>query len=266
MASEASDPVATVQAARRDPERVVVEGLHALKHALRFGARVETVLAEEGLDLAAASAEVAPDLPERLPVPVEAVRAGRFAAAVPRRPPVPVAAVALRPEVDPRDVLAHPAPSRVVLLEEPVHLGNLGAAVRVAAAAGAAGVVTVGRADPWHPAAVRGAAGLQFAVPTVRVPALPTLQRPVVAIHPGGEPGLPAVPARSVLAFGTERRGLSSQLLGRADRSVAIPMRRGVSSLNLATAVAVALYALPTARAGGRTYDGGEHPRDEDPP
>nr|MBA3583830.1 rRNA methyltransferase [Gemmatimonadota bacterium] len=44
------------------------------------------------------------------------------------------------------------------------------------------------------------------------------------------------------LAFGSERRGLSGAILDRADLVVGIPMREGVSSLNLVTAVAVALY------------------------
>ena len=46
-----------------------------------------------------------------------------------------------------------------------------------------------------------------------------------------------------MLAFGSERHGLDAALLERADARVGIPMRPGVSSLNLATAVAVALYA-----------------------
>ena len=52
------------------------------------------------------------------------------------------------------------------------------------------------------------------------------------------------VPARAVLAFGTERHGLSGELLERADGRIAIPMREGVSSLNLATSVAIALFAM----------------------
>jgi TrmH family RNA methyltransferase len=47
-----------------------------------------------------------------------------------------------------------------------------------------------------------------------------------------------------VLAFGTEREGLSDALKARADAVVALPMRPGVSSLNLATSVSAALYAL----------------------
>ena len=46
-----------------------------------------------------------------------------------------------------------------------------------------------------------------------------------------------------MLAFGAERGGLSSQLMPLAGRRVSIPMFAGVSSLNLATAVAVVLYS-----------------------
>ena len=50
-----------------------------------------------------------------------------------------------------------------------------------------------------------------------------------------------------MLAFGTERHGISAELLERADARVAIPMRAGVSSLNLATSVAVTLFAMRLA-------------------
>jgi TrmH family RNA methyltransferase len=132
----------------------------------------------------------------------------------------------------------------VVLLERPAYLGNLGAVVRVAAAAGAAAVLTTGPQDPWHPAVIRGAAGLHFALPVARVDEVPARHnRPLVALHPDGEPLRPGVlPDRAILAFGSERCGLSSEMLGAADRRIAIPMREGVSSLNLASAVAVILY------------------------
>ena len=51
------------------------------------------------------------------------------------------------------------------------------------------------------------------------------------------------LPPRAILAFGTERYGLSDELLDRADLRLAIPMRPGVSSLNLATAVAAVLFS-----------------------
>jgi TrmH family RNA methyltransferase len=140
-------------------------------------------------------------------------------------------------------------PGHVVLLENPAHLGNLGAVVRVAAAAGAAGVMTTGHNDPWHADALRGSAGLHFALPVHRIPGPPaTPGRQLIALDPEGDPLDPAaMPTTAILAFGTERHGLSDALLARADRRIALPMAPGVSSMNLATAVAATLYALKFA-------------------
>jgi RNA methyltransferase, TrmH family len=289
-----------VRATRSDPRLVLLEGVHALKHAVRFGADIELVLSPDATELGRLLGELAPDVV--LPVTVLEVPATVWRAATGRDLPSPALAVARRPDAPaPSDVPApsdapgpsdYPGPSdapgpsdvpdasaapmsataagaaelmldagtgRVVVLEQPRHLGNLGAVVRVAAAAGAAGVLVVGDADPWHPTAVRAAAGLQFALPVARSATLPETGRPVVAVAPDepivdgagtGDRGpgvrrLPPgrVPADAVLLFGTERGGLSPDLRGRAEATVGIPMRAGVSSLNLATAVAVLLYA-----------------------
>jgi TrmH family RNA methyltransferase len=72
-----------------------------------------------------------------------------------------------------------------------------------------------------------------------------TGDRPLLALDPDGEPLDPAgVPDRAVLAFGTERQGLTDALLAQADARVALPMAPGVSSMNLATAVAATLFVL----------------------
>jgi TrmH family RNA methyltransferase len=77
-------------------------------------------------------------------------------------------------------------------------------------------------------------------------------RRPLLALDPSGEPLQPReLPARAVLAFGTERYGLSEELLARADARVSIPMRAGVSSLNLATSVAAVLFAWRLAGEPG---------------
>ncbi|MCI0903373.1 MAG: rRNA methyltransferase, partial [Chloroflexi bacterium] len=85
--------------------------------------------------------------------------------------------------------------------------------------------------------------GLQFALPVTQIEALPDCSRPLVAVDLGGGP-LPdfKIPDRALLAFGTERQGLSQELLDAADHRVSIPMENGVSSLNLAVSVAVVLY------------------------
>ena len=137
----------------------------------------------------------------------------------------------------------------IVLLESPTHSGNIGAVVRVAAGAGAAAVVTTGPVDPWNPGALRGSAGLHYALPVLRTPTGEFADRIVVAIDPAGDDLVPGgIPDNAVLAFGSERSGLSPGLLSAAHRSIRIPMQPGVSSLNLATAVAVVLYAWRLAR------------------
>jgi TrmH family RNA methyltransferase len=232
----------------------VLEGFHALKHALRFGAELLEAVAADPAQVRELSAELAPDIGEELAARTEPVAAELLAELVPQAPRTGVVAIARRPQADLEAVLADPRPAPLVLLEDPRTMGNMGACVRVAAAADAAGVLTTGPNDPWHPDALRGAAGLHFALPVAQVAPLSRIaterchpplgeRRPLIAIDPEGEPLHAAqLPPRAILAFGTERYGLSEELLGRADARLAIPMRAGVSSLNLATAVAAVLF------------------------
>jgi RNA methyltransferase, TrmH family len=232
------------RAARRDPHLAVLEGFHALKHALRFGAEVEEAVAADPEQLGELAAQLAPDLGGSLAERTAAVAPELVAELVPQAPRTGVVAIARRPHVDLMTVLAERREAPLVLLEDPRTMGNMGACVRVAAAADAAGVLTTGPNDPWHPDALRGAAGLHFALPVTGIEELPTSDRPLVAIDPGGEDLRPAeLPPRAILAFGTERYGLSTALLDRADARLGIPMRAAVSSLNLATAVAAVLFA-----------------------
>jgi tRNA G18 (ribose-2'-O)-methylase SpoU len=233
--------------ARRDPALAVLEGLHPLKHALRFGANVLEVLTRDASELERLLALLAPELSARVRALAREIDPAVFDQLAPLAPSTGVIALAERPAVDPAAVLADLRPAPVVLLEDPRDLGNLGACVRVAAAADVAGVLSTGSHDPWHPDALRGAAGLHFAVPVARLARLEQLHeldRPLLALDPDGEPLEPSeLPARAVLAFGTERHGLSRELIASAHECVSIPMRPGVSSLNLATSVAAVLFA-----------------------
>jgi TrmH family RNA methyltransferase len=234
--------------ARRDPELTVVEGFHALKHALRFEAELVEAVAVDPAALERLCEELAPDLAGQLDGLVREVDAEQLAGMVPMVPHTGVVAIARRPPFDLVATLADPRPAPVVLLEQPKNMGNIGACIRVSAAAGAAAVLTTGENDPWFPDALRGAAGLHFALPVASIDKLPASERPLLAIDPEGEDLHPdRLPPRAVLAFGTERHGISDELLERADARIAIPMREGVSSLNLATSVAVTLYAARLA-------------------
>ena len=227
------------RSARGNPSLVVLEGFHPLKHAIRFGAELIEVVCLNIEELVSLGAKYAPDIAFNEHVR-EAPR-DVFQELAPVRPPTGVIALAKRPTVSLTEVLNNPAPSPVVLLENPRNLLNIGAAIRVSAAAGAAGVLTTGAQDPWHPAAVIAGVGLQYALPVKKIETLPSCDRPLVVVDPQGEP-LRQVPARAILAFGAEREGLSRELMDSADHCVSIPMLAGVSSLNVATAVAVALY------------------------
>ncbi|HUP00059.1 MAG TPA: TrmH family RNA methyltransferase [Gemmatimonadota bacterium] len=230
--------------ARRDPSLAVLEGFHPLKHALRFEAEVLEAATPDPDRLSRLAQTLAPDIAGRLAGACTVVDRKEFGRLAPVSPPTGVIALARRPTVSVPDLLQRYNPNPIVVLENPARLGNLGAAVRVSAAGRAMAVIAIGGHDPWHPEALRGGAGLQFALPVARVDALPACDRPLVALDPAGEPlrsGM--IPPGAFLAFGSERRGLSPGLMARADIRLRIPMREGVSSLNLASAVAIALYA-----------------------
>jgi tRNA G18 (ribose-2'-O)-methylase SpoU len=165
---------------------------------------------------------------------------------------------------------------RIVVLEDIVDHTNVGAIFRCVAALGFDAVVLAPRcADPLYRRSVRVSMGAVFAVPYARMDdwrdgladlraagfrllAL-TLAPDAVPIGdlargaagpgaPGADGGVPP-DARLALLLGAEGDGLSSRWADQADLSVRIPMRRGVDSLNVAAAAAIACYLL-AGRAG----------------
>lgn len=211
------------------PYDVRLEGFHAVKHALRFApALVGEVTVQDVGRVRALAAQLAPDVLAPLLARAVVGPVGHHTG---------VAALARRPEPDRAVLRARTGP--LVLLDRPRHPGNVGAVIRVCAAASAAGVVVTGELDPWGPAVLRGSAGLHYALPVLRAdPA--DVAGPLVVLDAGGENA--AVPPGAVLVVGSERDGVGSALRARADLVLALPMRPGVSSLNLATAVAAVLY------------------------
>ena len=209
---------------------VQLEGFHAVKHALRFApALVRSVTVRDPAQAAALADQLAPDIRDALVALAAVGYVGH---------PTGVEGVADRPAED-RDVLVRRS-APLLLLDDPRHPGNAGAAIRVAAAAGACGVALTGGLDPWHPAVVRGSAGLHYALPVLQV-APGDVTGPLLVLDADGD-DLRRVPDDAVLVVGSERAGVGAELRGRADAVVRLPMREGVSSLNLATAAAAALY------------------------
>nr|WP_221244115.1 RNA methyltransferase [Cryobacterium roopkundense] len=146
---------------------------------------------------------------------------------------------------------------RIVILEDIVDHTNVGAIFRSVAGLGADAVLITPRcADPLYRRSVRVSMGTVLQVPWTR---LPEWHEAAPLLHAAGF-HLAALalsdeavsldrfavdpPERVALVLGAEGDGLSTHALAAADTVVTIPMLHGVDSLNVASASAVALYAL----------------------
>lgn len=170
--------------------------------------------------------------------------------------------------LDPAELLA--GSRRVVVLEDLGDHTNVGAIFRSVAALGADGVLlSAACADPLYRRAVRVSMGAVLQVPWARLPhwrdAGPLIrdsgfELAAFALSDDAEDLADFVqtpPERLALMFGTEGEGLTRRALASATRCVTIPMEHGVDSLNVATAAAVALWAVRTAdRSSSRHVQG----------
>jgi tRNA G18 (ribose-2'-O)-methylase SpoU len=164
---------------------VLLDGFHALKHAVRFGAEVPVAVTTDRRAALALAEELAPDVQDRLDTLLTEVPEETYRSLVPRPHPTAVAALAVRPSrQDNLRTLELPRSAPVVVLDQPRNLGNAGAVVRLAAGFGATGVVTTGTLDPWHPTVVRGGAGLHFATAVERLDVAGLPPGPVFALDP----------------------------------------------------------------------------------
>jgi tRNA G18 (ribose-2'-O)-methylase SpoU len=150
--------------------------------------------------------------------------------------------------------------TRIVVLEDIVDHTNVGAIFRSVAGLGAGAVLITPRcADPLYRRSVRVSMGTVLQVPWTRLPEWPegaTVLKDLgftlaaLALSPDAvdlQDFAASAPEKVALILGTEGDGLSRAALAAADTTVTIPMMHGVDSLNVASASAVALYAL-TAR------------------
>ncbi|HVX08702.1 RNA methyltransferase [Humibacter sp.] len=169
-----------------------------------------------------------------------------------------------RPALPPlEEVLA--GARRVVVLEDIVDHTNVGAAFRAVAGLGADAVLVSPRcADPLYRRSVRVSMGTVLQVPWTRIgewqDAAPRLRDAgfhlaALALADGAvalEEFAADPPPRVAIVMGAEGDGLSRRALASADTIVTIPMSHSVDSLNVASAAAVALYALraPAVAAG----------------
>jgi len=149
-------------------------------------------------------------------------------------------------------------PLRLVVLEGVGNADNIGGIFRNAAAFGAVMVVLGPRCcDPLYRKAIRVSMGAALLVPFVHAgerwpEVLGELREagfPILALTPGTggvdlEVAAAAAPPRVALLAGSEGEGLTTAAIGASDLLVRIPMAPGADSLNVATAVGIALHRL----------------------
>ncbi|GIH05747.1 rRNA methyltransferase [Rhizocola hellebori] len=239
-------------------EQAFLDGFHPLKHALRFEADLRLMITDDKRGVLALAAKLAPDIAGSLDRDLVELPAREFVQLVPRPHVTRVASLARRPaRAQLREALYHqPRLTPTIVLENPRNLGNVGAVVRLAAGFAATGVMTTGTIDPWHPQVIRGSAGLHFATAVVATSVTDLPEGPLFALDPDGDDIRSLTfPGNGLLAFGSERQGISPELRQRADRLVAIPMRARVSSYNLATSVAMTLFHWASGGHDGSHMD-----------
>ena len=142
---------------------------------------------------------------------------------------------------------------RVAVIDSVVNSENTGAIFRAAAALGMDAVLlTRTCCDPLNRRACRVSMGTVFQVPWTWLDSYDELRRcgyKTVALALTdrsvgiGDPVL-REPERLAIIMGTEGDGLSDEVLRSCDYVAKIPMQRGVDSLNVAAAAAVAFYQL----------------------
>jgi TrmH family RNA methyltransferase len=147
------------------------------------------------------------------------------------------------------------AGATILVLDGVQDPGNVGTMWRTALGLGASGLVALkGTADLTNPKVIRGAMGASFRLPAVTAApdefvAWARLQRVQVWVADAGNaedrhPTRPAERPAIALVVGNEGAGVGPALAAAADRRIAIPLARGVESLNVAVAAGILLYEV----------------------
>ncbi len=162
-----------------------------------------------------------------------------------------IAAVAIRPT--PLEALTPARHPWVVAITAPQNPGNIGTVLRTMDAVGANALVLLeGGAAPYHPAAVRASMGALFWLPIVQSgweAFLAWAQQHGYHLYGSSARGTAAYTEvgytkPAVLLLGSERHGLSPAQREACETVVTLPMEGHGTSLNLAIAAGVLLYAM----------------------
>lgn len=245
-------------------EFAVVEGLHAIKHALRFGATPQFILIENTEELNSLIQKLCPDIKLKLESFQDTIKevGSDFQKITNSKIRTGIIGLFKKPASSIQDYKAELKlkpkndSNSAVLIDNPKDLNNLGAIVRICAAAGIQTLITIGELNIWNSRAIRAGAGLQFALSCINLKEseIINLKAPLICFDERGQElnlslkseiqKMNKEESGIVYVFGSERDGISAELKKSATKIVRLPMQDGVSSLNLATSVSATLYTL----------------------
>ena len=238
--------------ARQEGQAYLAEGIHLVGAAVEAGADLEAVFyAPDRLD-----SRYAGQLIEQIAsqgVPCHPTSGDVFASLADKENPQGILAVVRQPRIGLHDL----SPANFawgVALVSPQDPGNLGAILRTIDAVGASGMLLLeGGVDAYHPTAVRASMGAIFRHPVVTASFVDFVRWS--GEHGYHVYGTSAHAARDyrqekpylrplILLLGSEREGLSPEQSAICEAMLRLPMHGRVTSLNLAVAAGVTLYAM----------------------
>ncbi len=237
----------TQRKARAERQAFVAEGIHHVGAAVEAGAALEGIFYAPDLLASPFARQLVADLAER--VPCHPVSAPVFTALAEKDHPQGILAV-VRQQWTALDAVRTPW---CVALVRPQDPGNVGSVLRTMNAVGAGALMVVGAGvDIFHPSAVRASLGAIFYPPLVRAEWADLVAwahaRGYALIgtdeHASHDYRAQPYPRPCVLVMGSERQGLTSAEAAACTTVVRLPMQGRVTSLNLAVASAVILYAM----------------------
>ncbi len=241
---------------RRKHGLFIVEGLRHVGAALESGAEVAHLLWAPDRLTSDYGRELVAEAQQR-GIPVWSATAEVLDAASPREQSQGIIA-AVRPHPTPLEALTAATHPWLVAVTAPQNPGNIGTLLRTVDAVGAHALVLLnGGADPYAPAAVRASMGALFWVPLVQTSweafhrrAKQQGYRLYGSSAHGNAPynQVEYTPPMTLL-LGNERHGLTPAQREACHAIVELPMTGHGTSLNLAVAAGVLLYAMRPQRA-----------------
>ena len=231
----------------------VIYGVRPVIEALRAGRReiLEVLDSTGNKEIRQASSEIGVPIRKAPRPEIEELANGGVHQGV-------VARVGAYPYTDLDDILAVPEPL-IVVLDGITDPRNLGAILRVADAAGAAGVVIPkDRAATVTPVAVKSSAGASEHIPVARETnlrrAIDRMKKARVWVYAAEADGTPHtkhdLAGSAALVLGSEGKGIRRLVREGCDGAVSVPMFGAVGSLNVSVAAAVLLYEARRQRGG----------------